>query len=83
MVAHSKFFIILSHRSWNLEVILLYKADGHVLSIATAEGYFLSLFIDNKLPKLLLGDSEVSGPELKENESANLVHTDYYYSCTE
>ena len=56
-----------------MEVVLLYKADGHILSIATAEGYLLSLIIDNKLPKLLLGDSEMSGPELKENESANLV----------
>ena len=56
-----------------MEIILLYKADGHILTIATAEGYLLSLFIDNKLPKLLLGDGEVSGPELMENELAELV----------
>lgn len=56
-----------------MEIILLYKADGHILTIAAAEGYLLSLFIDNKLPKLLLGDGEVSGPELMENESAELV----------
>ena len=56
-----------------MEVVLLYKADEHILSIATAEGYLLSLIVDNKLPKLFLGDSEVSGQELKENESAKLV----------
>lgn len=51
----------------------MYKTDGHVLSIATAEGYLLSLVVYNKIPKLLLVDSELSGPELKENESAELV----------
>jgi hypothetical protein len=56
-----------------VEIILLYKADGHVLSITTAEGYLLSLFIDNKLPKLVLVDGEVSGPELMENEPTELV----------
>ncbi len=56
-----------------MEVLLLYKADGHILSITTAEGYLLSLFIDNKLPKLILVDGEVSGPEMMENEPTELV----------
>lgn len=62
--------------SWSLEVVLLYKDDGHILSIGTAEGYLLSLVIQNKIPKFLLVGDELSGPKLEEDDLTELVLID-------
>ena len=69
-------FVIIC-RSWSLEVVIRYEDDGHVLSVIAAKGhYMISLIIQNRAPTLLLrGDTvqQVSGPELNESDSVELV----------
>ena len=60
-----------------MEISIQYKDDGHVLSISTAEDFMISLIIQKKSPVLLLKgnvvEQVVNGPELKGNDSVDMV----------
>ena len=67
-------------RSWHLEVTIRYVDDGHILSFVTAEGYMVSLTIQDRQPTLIVAGisvtlQQVTGIELEEKSLIDLVLT--------
>ena len=63
-----------------MEVTIRYVDDGHILSFVTAEGYMVSLTIQDRQPTLIVAGisvtlQQVTGIELEEKSLIDLVLT--------
>ena len=61
-----------------MEVTIRYVDDGHILSFVTAEGYMVSLIIQDRQPTLIVAGvtlQQVTGIELTEKSLIDLVLT--------